>query len=57
MMQDSWNNTHHDRSDKPGDRELNEEDAETCPPGMIEYEDCRTFPCKVTCKEPSDTKR
>lgn len=38
-------------------REQNDEALEACPPGQIQYEDCRVTPCKVTCAEPQKPKR
>jgi hypothetical protein len=28
-----------------------------CPPGLVQHEDCRVTPCKVTCEKPRDMGR
>jgi hypothetical protein len=57
MMKDSWQNLQENKSTRPKTEEPDEQVTEDCPPGQIRYEDCRTFPCKVTCEDPEDTKR
>lgn len=57
IAKDNWQNSHANRGNKPTSDEPDEQDSATCPPGTIEYEDCRTIPCKVTCKDPRDTDR
>lgn len=56
ISKDTWVNSKTD--DLQEAAPLQDEDAsEICPPGTIHHEDCRTIPCKVTCKDREDTKR
>ena len=56
VKKDSWTNSKAQDS-RERVQPPEEESSEPCPPDMIHYEDCRTIPCTVTCKDPEDTKR
>lgn len=57
INKDPWQNTHVDSGERPRVEKPDDQDSAPCPLGTIEHEDCRTTPCKVTCKDPRDTER
>lgn len=38
------------REEESGSLELEEDDERICPDDKVEYRDCRTLPCTVTCQ-------